>query len=92
MPLLVLADAASNTAWGAVGLLGSATIAGWFSLRANHQEKDARATKEDTTSLGSEVAQALTLVHDLVAQAREKDAEITRLQRLLDECRRSRRR
>lgn len=91
--MFVLADVATNTAWGVLGLCGAAAISGWFSVRANRQASEAKATRDDAQSLGSEVAQALALVHELVRVGREKDARIDRLQKALADCqRRSRKR
>lgn len=90
MLLSVLADVAGvpTSGWGVLGGVLIATITGWFSLRANRQEHEGRATKRETFALRTEVTQALDVVQDLTRQLKSKDARIERLQKALDACNR----
>lgn len=82
--LWVLADAVvPPEGWGALGLVGAAAVAGWFSLRTNRQTSEAESTKDDAVAVSSDVAQTLEIVKDLMKQNRL-------LQRELDKCRQSR--
>lgn len=95
--MAVLGDVGTTDVLGVAGLVFSALIGGWFTLRAGRQKNSAQSTEADVRGLGTDVGQALALASELVAVGKAKDdalaakdETIEQLRARLDDCLRSR--